>query len=164
MRYIAGMLSKEGGYARTGTRTPMQWDDGHNAGFSTADRDQLYLPLDPRKNRPTVRKQTNDQDSLLNHVRKLIALRKNSPALQAVGTLTRLKVKNNDHHFAYLRQSHNERFLIVLNPSADPSQVRISGIKSDNLAPQICHGAKAWVEGDDIQINLDGVSYGIFKL
>jgi len=164
MRYITGMLSKEGGYVRTGTRTPMQWDDGPNAGFSTADKDQLYLPLDPRKNRPTVKKQTSDSGSLLNHVRKLIALRQSSPALQAVGDLIPLPVKNNDRHFAYLRQSGSERFLIVLNPSAELSQIRINGIKSGNLTSQICHGVKACVEGDDIQINLDGVSYGIFKL
>jgi maltose alpha-D-glucosyltransferase/alpha-amylase len=164
MRYIPGMPSKEGGYARTGTRTPMQWDDGPNAGFSTTAKDRLYLPLDSRKNRPTVKKQTSEPDSLLNHVRKLIALRKSSPALQAAGSLIPLQVENNDRHFAYLRQSGSERFLIVLNPSAGPSQVRLNGIKPDNLIPQISHGAKARVEGDDIQVNLDAVSYGIFKL
>ncbi|MBN1161854.1 MAG: hypothetical protein JXA17_07905 [Dehalococcoidales bacterium] len=164
MRYIPGMPSKEGGYTRTGARTPMQWDDGQNAGFSIAGKDRLYLPLDPRQNRPTVKKQAGDTGSLLHHVRKLIALRKNSPALQAVGALIPLQVKNNDRHFAYLRQSGSERFLIALNPSADPSQVRIKGIKTDKLAPQISHGARAYAEGDDIQIDMDGVSYGIFKL
>ena len=91
MRYIPGMPSKEGGYARTGSRTPMQWDGGRNAGFSTADKDRLYLPLDPRKNRPTVEKQANDPGSLLNHVRKFIALRKSSPAFQAAGALVPLR-------------------------------------------------------------------------
>jgi maltose alpha-D-glucosyltransferase/alpha-amylase len=164
MRYIPGMPSKEGGYARTGSRTPMQWEEGPNAGFSTAGKDQLYLPLDPRKNRPTVKKQTTDPGSLLNHVRKLITLRRSSPALQAVGNIIPLPVENSNHHFAYIRQSGNERFLIVLNPSADPSLARINGIKPDNLASQICHGAKACVERDDIQIKLDGVSYGIFRI
>jgi glycosidase len=164
MRYIPGLASKEGGYARTGSRTPMQWGDGPNADFSTGEKDKLYLPLDPRKNRPTVKKQASDPRSLLNHVRKLIALRKSSPALQALGTLIPLQVENNDRHFAYLRQSGSERFLIVLNPSAEPSQVRINGIKPDNLASHIFHGTQACVEGDDIQIKLDGVAYGIFKL
>jgi len=164
MRYIPGLASKEGGYARTGSRTPMQWGDGPNAGFSTAGEDQLYLPLDPRRNRPTVKNQASDPRSLLNHVRKLIALRRRSPALQAVSALIPLQVENNDRHFAYLRQSASERFLIVLNPSAEPSLVRINGIKPDNLVPQICHGAQACVEGDDIQVELAGISYGIFKL
>jgi maltose alpha-D-glucosyltransferase/alpha-amylase len=164
MRYIPGLASKEGGFGRTGSRTPMQWDDGPNAGFSNADKDKLYLPLDPHQHRPTVKKQESDPGSLLNHVRKLIALRKSSPALQAEGTLIPLPIKNDDRHLAYLRQSDSERFLIVLNPSANPSQVRINGIKSDNLAPKICHGAKARIAGDNIQIYVDGVSYGIFKL
>jgi maltose alpha-D-glucosyltransferase/alpha-amylase len=164
MRYLPGLASKEGGYGRTGSRTPMQWGDGINAGFSMAGEDRLYLPLDPHQSRPTVKKQENDPGSLLNHVRKLIALRKSSPALQAEGTLIPLLDENNDHHFAYLRQSGSERFLIMLNPSAEPSQVRINRIKPDNLASQICHGVRAYVDGDDIQIKLDEVSYGIFKL
>ena len=88
----------------------------------------------------------------------------NSPALQADGNLIPLPVENNDHHFTYLRQATSERFLIVLNPSAEPSSVRINGIKSGNLSPQICHGAQVCVEGDDIQIKLAGVSYGVFEL
>ena len=83
----------------------MQWGDGPNAGFSTADKDHLYLPLDPRRNRPTVERQAGDPGSLLNHVRNLIALRKGSSALQADGTLIPLPVENNDRHFAYLRQA-----------------------------------------------------------
>jgi maltose alpha-D-glucosyltransferase/alpha-amylase len=164
IRYIPGLASKEGGYGRTGSRTPMQWGDGLNAGFSTANKGQLYLPLDPHPNRPTVEKQEGDPRSLLNHIRKLIALRKSSPALQAEGALIPLQDENNSRHFAYLRQSGSERFLIVLNPSAEPSLVRINGIKPDNLASQICHGARAYADGDDIQIKLDGVSYGIFKI
>jgi maltose alpha-D-glucosyltransferase/alpha-amylase len=164
MRYIPGLTPKEGGYARTGSRTPMQWGDGPNAGFSSADKDRLYLPSDPRRERSTVKKQAGDPGSLLGHVRKLIALRKSSPALQAHGTLIPWPVEDNDRHFAYLRQSGSDRFLIVLNPAAEPSQVRITGIKPDNLASLISHGVKACVEGNDIQVNLDGVAYGIFKL
>ena len=164
MRYIPGLASREGGYDRTGSRTPMQWSDRLNAGFSIADEKQLYLPLDPRRKRPTVQKQASDPGSLLNHVRELIALRKHSPALQAEGALIPLQVETDKRHFSYLRQSGDERFLIVLNPSAEPSSVRINGIKPGNLAPRIHHGVQAYVEGDDIQINLAGVSYGVFKL
>ncbi|WP_236023593.1 alpha-amylase family glycosyl hydrolase [Bifidobacterium miconis] len=46
MAYVHGLRSKEGGYERTGARTPMQWDDSTNAGFSAARRGDLYLPLD----------------------------------------------------------------------------------------------------------------------
>jgi maltose alpha-D-glucosyltransferase/alpha-amylase len=164
MRYITGLASKEGGYNRTGSRAPMQWDSKFNAGFSTADKDRLYLPLDPRRTRSNVEEQVSDPGSLLNHIRNLIALRSRAPALQASGTLIPLPVESNDRHFAYLRQANDERFLIVLNPSAESSSIRINGIQPGNLSPQVYHGIQACVEGDDIQIKLAGVSYGVFRL
>ena len=164
MRYVAGLAPKEGGYGRTGSRTPMQWSDGPNASFSTADRDQLYVPLDPRRNRPTVEKQASEPRSLLNHVRRLIALRNQSPALQAEGALIPLPVTDDDRHFAYIRQSGNERLLVVVNPAAEPCTVRANGIRPDNLSPEMCHGTRAQVVGDGVQIRLAGVSYCVFRL
>jgi maltose alpha-D-glucosyltransferase / alpha-amylase len=164
MRYIPELVSKEGGYDRTGSRTPMQWDNTLNAGFSTAIKERLYLPLDPHKNHPNVASQSKDSGSLLNHVRKLIALRKHSPALQASGSLIPLQVENNHHHFTYLRQVDNDRFLIVLNPSIEPSQVRLKEIKTGNIAPQVNHGVKTQVDGEDLNLDMAGVSYGVFKL
>ncbi len=164
MRYIPGLASKEGGYGRTGSRTPMQWGGQPNAGFSAADKDRLYLPLDPHRNRPTVERQHGDSGSLLNHVRNLVALRKGSSALQAGGTLIPLPVENNDHHFAYLRQAAGERFLIVLNPSAEPCLVRLHGLRPNDMSPKMCNGVRVRGEGDDIQIELAGVSYGVLRL
>jgi maltose alpha-D-glucosyltransferase/alpha-amylase len=46
--------SKEGGYDRTGSRTPMQWTAGHKAGFSSAPAEKLYLPVDPAPRAPNV--------------------------------------------------------------------------------------------------------------
>jgi len=164
MRYRAGLASQEGGHERTGSRTPMQWGDGPNAGFSTAPKERFYLPLDPRRDRPTVAGQAGEPGSLLSHVRRLIALRKSSAALQAHGALIPLPVEDNQRHFAYLRQVAGERFLIVLNPSAEPSGIILDGIKPDNLAPRICHGTKVRVEGDALRVVMAGVSYGVFKL
>jgi glycosidase len=53
MRYLPGLPDVEGSvchpaYNRSGRRTPMQWDDGPNAGFSTTDASLLYLPIDGR--------------------------------------------------------------------------------------------------------------------
>src|SRR5690606_38330653 len=70
-------LSLEGRFA---ARTPMQWNGSKNAGFSTADRDQLFLPVIssgefayPKVN---VESERTDQGSLLRYMRELIALRK----------------------------------------------------------------------------------------
>ena len=53
MRYLP-LPTKEGGYFRTGSRTPMQWDNSANLGISAAAADKLYLPVDPAADAPTV--------------------------------------------------------------------------------------------------------------
>ena len=74
MRYLS-LPTKEGGYFRTGSRTPMQWDDTANHGFSTADAQDIYLPVDTAADAPTVAAQADDPDSLLNSVKSLLAFR-----------------------------------------------------------------------------------------
>lgn len=54
MKSQNNLTSKEGGYNRTGSRMPMQWDSTKNAGFSKALKSKLYLPIDPSNGRPTV--------------------------------------------------------------------------------------------------------------
>src|SRR5690606_1816976 len=81
MRYLPGMPNVEGavcnpGYNRAGARTPMQWDDTPNAGFSTAESERLYLPIDPDPDRPTVAAQDGVEGSTLTLVRDLLALRR----------------------------------------------------------------------------------------
>ncbi|MCR5371654.1 MAG: DUF3459 domain-containing protein, partial [Clostridium sp.] len=73
----------EGGYYRTGSRTPMQWNSGRNLGFSDAPADALYLPVDPSPEAPTVESQEAREDSLLHTVRALLALRHQETSLQA---------------------------------------------------------------------------------
>ena len=65
------LVSFEGGYQRTGSRTPMRWDKSKNAGFS--DVDQTFLPTN--EGELTVLEAENDPDSLLNLIRKLNAIR-----------------------------------------------------------------------------------------
>ena len=81
MRYLGDLPSKEGGFERTGSRTPMQWDSTLNAGFSSAKPEDLYLPVDPSPDRPTVESQTADETSLYHEVKRLIAVRMAHEAL-----------------------------------------------------------------------------------
>ena len=65
---------------RDGARTPMPWRaDAPHAGFSTA---EPWLPVDPRHPPLAVDRQDQDDSSLLNLTRRLIALRKGEPALR----------------------------------------------------------------------------------
>ncbi len=85
MKYLP-QPSKEGGFHRTGARTPMQWDKNlPNLGFSTATKDKLYLDVDNHQDAPTVCQQQADGNSLLNFVKGLTALRHAHKDLQADG-------------------------------------------------------------------------------
>lgn len=117
MRYQRELPSKEGGYERTGSRTPMQWDQSVNAGFSTAAKEKLYLPIDGQADRPDVQTQMGQKDSLYQEVKKLIAIRQEHPALQSMGEITFICAKENAYPFVYLRRSAGETVLVVLNPS-----------------------------------------------
>ena len=121
MRYVEGLTSVEGGYDRTGSRSPMQWDGSVNAGFSLAGEEKLYIPLDPAPDRPTVAGQTADPDSLYHEVRELIALRQAHPALKNRGGIEFICAEKNAYPFVYLRSAEEERILVILNPSHRPA-------------------------------------------
>ena len=83
MRFQEELPTKEGGYTRTGSRTPMQWNREKNMGFSEAPAELLYLPVDQRPDAPDAESQEEDPDSLLRTTRELIALRHAEPSLRA---------------------------------------------------------------------------------
>ena len=111
MRYL-NIPTKEGGYFRTGSRTPMQWDAGKNLGFSDAPADALYLPVDPAEDAPTVEAQEKDPQSLLNTVRALLKLRHEQEDLQADAAFETVCTQK-DKPFVYKRGS----LLVAVNPS-----------------------------------------------
>ena len=117
MRYVEGLKSVEGGYGRTGSRSPMQWDDSLNAGFGCSPRDMLYIPQDEAPGRPTAAAQMGDESSLWNEVKRLIALRQAHSALQSWGEIEIVRAEQNTYPLAYMRYDGSERLLIALNPS-----------------------------------------------
>lgn len=113
MRFVEGLVSKEGGYDRTGSRTPMQWGPGATRGFSSAPADRLYLPVDTGPDAPTVEAQESNPDSLLNTVRNVIHLRHTLADLQADGSFEVVFAQPVSYPFVY-RRGH---LLIAVNPS-----------------------------------------------
>lgn len=97
------------GLGRDPERTPMQWDDSENAGFSEA---KPWLPLPDDAAEFNVSSQKNDERSMLELYRRLIDLRKKEPALQT-GQYSPLVAPGN--LVAYVRKQGKRRFLIVLN-------------------------------------------------
>ena len=114
MRYLPGLPTKEGGYTRTGTRTPMQWNRGKNMGFSDASPEMLYLPVDPSEDAPDAASQMQDPDSLRSIVRDVIALRHANEDLQADGLFEAVCAEAGKP-FVYRRGA----FLCAVNPSAE---------------------------------------------
>ncbi len=126
MRYIEGLSSKEGGYGRTGSRTPMQWNSERNAGFSDAKEDLLYLPIDPDIDRPTVEHSLCDDDSLLNEVKRLIKLRK---AHLALGNFGQIEFISSEYPIIYKRSFDNEEILVIINPADKIFEIPLKSYK-----------------------------------
>ena len=104
---------------RNGVRTPMQWSPDRNAGFSSANPQKLYLPvnIDPAYHYEAinVESQEDNANSLLNWTKRLIALRKQFKAFGR-GTLEFL-LPSNQRVLAYLRRYEDETILVVANLS-----------------------------------------------
>ena len=122
MRY-RNVPTKEGGYHRTGSRTPMQWDKQKNLGFSTAEAAHLYLPVDPAVDAPTVQAQQQDPDSLLNFVKKLLSLRHSYEALQNCSPFTVFSAEPGSRLFAYKRAD----MLVAINPGEATVELPLDG-------------------------------------
>ncbi|AFC30172.1 MalL2 [Paenibacillus mucilaginosus 3016] len=93
---------------RDNARTPMQWDVSANAGFTTG---TPWIGVNPNYTEINVQAQIGDEDSILNHYRRLIALRKSYPV--AVHGSYELLLPEDERIFAYLRRQGDEALLVV---------------------------------------------------
>jgi glycosidase len=95
---------------RDKARTPMQWTPEQNGGFT---KGTPWLPLNRDTPKRNIKAQESEPESLLNHYRNLIKLRKTSEALQRGSWLP---VTNGQHGvLAYFRITAEERILVILN-------------------------------------------------
>jgi glycosidase len=162
----SGWPQVEGAYKpRNGARTPMQWSDANNLGFSDAPPEKLYLPVDTAGDAPTVADQEKDTNSLLNRTRRLIALRHSEPALNAYAEFIPLFAKENTYPFVYARAHEKDVVLVFLNPSAAEAIAefplpRIYG-EMKLLAGK---GIKISKEGNNLKVTMPGQSYAIYKM
>ncbi|RZL03972.1 MAG: maltose alpha-D-glucosyltransferase [Rubrivivax sp.] len=118
---------------RNGVRTPMQWSPDRNAGFSRADPQRLYLPpiMDAvyGYQAVNVESQMRDPSSLLNWMRRMLAVRQTSQAFGR-GELNFLH-PGNRKVLAYLREHGDDAILCVANlsRSAQPVELDLSRFK-----------------------------------
>ena len=108
------------GFGRDPARTPMPWDDGPNAGFTTG---RPWLPLGDHHAANAAR-QLADERSMMSLYRRLLALRRSEPALVAGDYVA---VAATERVLAYERRLESRRLLVVLNMGHEGQ--RLAGIR-----------------------------------
>lgn len=170
MKFIPGLPSKEGSQLtkgnRAGSRTPMQWDTSAGAGFSTADPQLFYLPIDSSEYRPNVEAQMANPSSLLHFNRRLLQLRKQYPALGTRGGIRFLYAEKNQYPLVYERFAGGERFVVIINPAGRKVSASCSftGKESLHFEPMLVDRSSVSLSGGQLRIEAGEVSYGIFRV
>lgn len=95
---------------RDNARTPMQWDDSPNAGFTTG---TPWIGVNPNYKEINVKQALADKNSIFYYYQKLIRLRKTYPII-VYGDFTLLDPEN-EETFAYIRCYNGEKLLVVSN-------------------------------------------------
>jgi alpha-glucosidase len=106
---------------RDGERTPMQWSDSVNAGFSSA---TPWLPVDERYKTYNVETEKKDPQSILNYYRRLLEMRHTDRALLD-GKYVALN-EDDPNVLSYLRSYKGRSVLVVLNMSDAPQRVSLA--------------------------------------
>jgi alpha-glucosidase len=120
---------------RDGERTPMQWDDSKNAGFSTADTTWLSIP--PGYHTTSVKAEENEPNSLLNWHKQLIALRRTEPAMRS-GKMVMIDV-NNPSVLSFIRQdaAGQPSILVSLNCTGQPQPLFVDPTYAKTLSKSV---------------------------
>lgn len=95
---------------RDNARTPMQWNNGLNAGFTSG---EPWIDVNPNYNEINVEAAINDENSIFYFYQKLIKLRKEFDII--VYGSYRLILEDDKNIFAYLREYNDEKLLVICN-------------------------------------------------
>ena len=112
-----------GKMSRDNARTPVQWNDQENAGFTTG---TPWLKVNSNYKEINAASQENDPDSVLNYYRRLTAVRK-APAYKEVFTYgeTVPAYQDTDTVMAYYRETESQRILVAANFGKEPVSLRL---------------------------------------
>jgi maltose alpha-D-glucosyltransferase/alpha-amylase len=167
MKLLENSPEIDGSRTRSSSRTPMQWNNSVNAGFSAAPEGKIYLPIDSDLKRPTVAAEENDPNSLLNYVRSLLALRSSSEALGNVSNWELVSDVNKPYPMVLLRWIDGEKYIIAINPSGRKVEATISSTGADKAVFTIGNTSKSSYrigrKGTDM-VQLPPVSAAVYKL
>jgi oligo-1,6-glucosidase len=107
---------------RDNARTPFQWDDSENAGFTTG---KPWIKVNPNYKEINAKQAIEDPNSIYHYYRKLIQLRKKHPII--VYGAYDLILPDHEQIYAYTRTYHDEKLLVILNFSEQQPVFELPG-------------------------------------
>ncbi|MBB1535023.1 alpha-glucosidase [Leptotrichia sp.] len=115
--------------SRDNSRTPMQWDNSKNAGFSKDENSKSWIRLTGSQATTNVADQINDKDSIFSHYKKMIDLRQNGKYSDCLtfGDFISVPLEN-EKIIAYVRKYGNQKVLCISNFSELKQEVKLSEI------------------------------------
>jgi alpha-glucosidase len=141
---------------RDGERTPMQWNDAENAGFSTH---EPWLPVPPSYKTHNVAAESKDPNSVLEFYRKVLALRHTNSVLLE-GNYSALN-EDDPNVLSYLRTYKGKSVLVALNMSgsAQKASFHLGGSSPASLHPLVATPG-AGANGPEVTLPAFGVFIG----
>jgi alpha-glucosidase len=141
---------------RDGERTPMQWDNSENAGFTMG---TPWLPVPPTYKTHNVADETKDADSILEFYKSVLKLRHTNGALLN-GNYKAIN-ENNANVLSYLRVYKDKAVIVSLNMSDTAQNIRLE-LKPNGFASAIAlrSTGKSSAKGDQVSLEPYGVLIG----
>jgi alpha-glucosidase len=141
---------------RDGERTPMQWDNSENAGFT---KGTPWLPVPPTYKTHNVARESKDPDSILEFYKSLIKLRHANSALLN-GDYKAIN-ESNANVLSYLRVYKDKAVIVSLNMSDTPQSIKLE-FKPNGFASAIAllTTGKSVAKGDQLSLEPYGVFIG----
>ena len=115
--------------SRDNSRTPMQWGNSKNAGFSKDENSKSWIKLTGSQVTTNVADQINDKDSIFSHYKKMIDLRQNGKYSDCLtfGDFISVPLEN-EKIIAYVRKYKNQKVLCISNFSEKRQEIKLSEI------------------------------------
>ena len=115
--------------SRDNSRTPMQWDNSKNAGFSENENIKSWIKLTGSQAVTNVKNQLNDENSIFAHYKKMIDLRQNGKYSDCLiyGEFIPVPLEN-EKIIAYVRKYGNQKLLCISNFSELKQEVKLNDI------------------------------------
>ena len=148
--------------SRDNSRTPMQWDNSKNAGFSENENIKSWIKLTGSQAVTNVKNQLNDEKSIFAHYKKMIDLRQNGKYSDCLiyGEFIPVPLEN-EKIIAYVRKYGNQKLLCISNFSELKQEVKLNDIakvlgEKEITLGEILINNFDKIGKDDKKLNLEG--------